>query len=60
MRDEPRTEGSGRGAQASSIIAGDSDALLRAVERRRRTSANRFLMVEVVGRASAIVASWGR
>ena len=53
-------KGSGRGAQTSSIIAGDSDALPRAVERRRRTSASGFLIVEVVGRASAMVASWGR
>jgi hypothetical protein len=54
-----RQKGSGRGAQTS-IIAGDSDALPRAVERRRRTSASGFLMVGVVGRALAMVVSWGR
>jgi hypothetical protein len=60
VRDEPGTEGEWKGTQTSSIIAGDSDTLLRAVKRRRRTSASGLLMVEVVGRASAMVASWGR
>jgi hypothetical protein len=50
-------KGCGRVAQTSSNIAGDSEALRRAVERIRRASASGFPMVEVVGGASVMVAS---